>query len=570
MYMLRWKPGTTPGASYGAQSVNAPRASDRLTPNGAGPRIVRAVAVRLGRHRIAQGPLAAGCAALAVMLVPLATARPLVAAEGDSTALTIYSSATPGSIPPEIYQPTAQSSYRGGDLRHVIPGYALVKHERQIELKAGRGTVRFTDVAAQIDPTTVSFASLTDPKGTRVLEQNYEFDLVSTEKLMQRYLDREITVDQVQGDKVATFKGTLLSTAGGLLLKAADGGVQVVNNYANVRFPDLPGGLITKPTLVWDVVADKAGAQKVRLTYETKAMAWWADYNIVFAPGADANQGVLDVGAWVSIVNQSGATYPDARLKLIAGDVHRAPQPQPQYVGGKGRRQAMAAMDMEEGFEEKAFFEYHLYTLGRPTTLPDNSTKQIELFPAARGVPCEKVLVYYGLGTRYPVYGSPMTDRNFGVQTNKKVDIYLQFKNEEKVGMGMPLPAGRIRVSQLDTADGSLEFVGEDAIDHTPKDEEVLIKLGSAFDVVGERVQADFKIDSRRDTMEETVEIKLRNHKEEPVKVIAKENLYRWTNWKITEKTHEFEKIDSRTIHFPVTVPKDAEVAIRYTVVYTW
>ncbi len=229
-----------------------------------------------------------------------------------------------------------------------------------------------------------------------------------------------------------------------------------------------------------------------------------------------------------------------------------------------------AAAPMAAGFQEKAFFEYHLYTLGRPTTLGDNSTKQIELFPVARGVPCEKVLLYYGLGSGYRSYGSPMTDRNYGTQSNKKVDIYLRFKNEKEIGMGMPLPSGRIRVSQRDPADESLEFIGEDTIDHTPKDEEVLIKLGSAFDVVGERKQTDFRADSRRDWMEETIEIKIRNHKEEPVKVIVKENLYRWSNWRIKDSTHEFEKVDSRTIHFPVEVAKDGEVTIQYTVHYSW
>jgi hypothetical protein len=307
------------------------------------------------------------------------------------------------------------------------------------------------------------------------------------------------------------------------------------------------------------------------VTYETKAMTWWADYNIVFAEGDDANSGALDIGAWVSILNQSGASFPDAKLKLIAGDVHRAPQPG-QSVRRSGAKMATAEMAMDQdGFEEKSFFEYHLYTLGRATTLPNQSTKQIELFPAARNVPCAKVMLYYGqAGAYYGVFGSPMVDRNFGLQSNKKVDVYLRFKNEKEIGMGMPLPSGRIRVSKLDAADGSLEFIGEDTIDHTPKDEEVLIKLGSAFDVVGERRQVDFNVDGRRDTMTETIEIKLRNHKEEKVKVIVKENLYRWTNWEITQKSHNFAKIDSRTIHFPVEIAKDGEVTVQYTVKYSW
>ncbi len=490
--------------------------------------------------------------------------------QGESTALTIYSTARPGAIPPELYRPVLGGGKVSPQYALRIPGYAIVKQERPINLTLGRSTIRFTEVAAQIDPTTVSFASLTDPEGTHVLEQNFEFDLVSTDKLMRRYLDRKISVDQIQGDRIETFTGTLLSTAGGLVLKSDDGGVQVVTSYSNVRFPELPGGLITKPTLVWDVFTNKPGDHGTRVTYETKAVTWWSDYNIVFTEGEDANSGLLDVGAWVSIVNQSGATYRDAKLKLIAGDVHRAPQPERRMARGKMLAMEAAAAPMDGGFKEKAFFEYHLYTLGRPTTLPDNSTKQIELFPTARNVPCEKVLVYYGLASRYRPYGRPMTDRNFGVQSNKKVDIYLRFKNEKEIGMGMPLPSGRIRVSQRDKADDTLEFIGEDKIDHTPKDEEVLIKLGSAFDVVGERKQVDFRVDSRRDWMDETIEIKIRNHKEEPVKVIVKESLYRWVNWKLTESTHQHKKIDSRTIHFPVEVPKDGEVTIRYTVHYSW
>ena len=505
------------------------------------------------------------------VLVPPAASRARAAESDESTALTIYSTAAPGAIPPELYRPVLGENRMNPAYLMRIPGYAIAKHERPVKLPSGRSTLRFTDVAAQIDPTTVSFTSLTDPKDTHVLEQNFEFDLVSTAKLMEKFIDKTITVEQVQGDKVSTLTGTLLSTAGGLVLKRPDGGVQVVGGYSNVQFPELPGGLITRPTLVWDIVTQQPGDHRARVTYETKGITWWSDYNIVFSEGADANSGLLDVGAWVSIINQSGATYQNAKLKLIAGDVHRAPQPQPTMVMGRAAAKEMAYADAVGGFEEKAFFEYHLYTLGRPSTLPDNSTKQIELFDAARNVPCEKVMLYYGLEAgHFGFFPNPMTDRNFGVQSNTKVETYLQFKNEEKIGMGMPLPSGRIRVFQRDKADDSLEFIGEDTIDHTPKDERVLIKLGSAFDVVGERKQTDFKYDGRRDWMEETIEIKLRNHKEERVKVIVKENLYRWVNWDITESTHKYEKVDSRTIHIPIEVAKDGEEVIRYTVKYSW
>jgi hypothetical protein len=224
-----------------------------------------------------------------------------------------------------------------------------------------------------------------------------------------------------------------------------------------------------------------------------------------------------------------------------------------------------------QGFVEKSFFEYHLYTLGRPTTLAENATKQIELFSPATGVPAEKVLVYYGLSQGYRGYfPNPMTDRNLGFQANTKVDIYLKFRNSEESGLGIPLPKGRIRVSKLDPADGSLEFIGEDVIDHTPKNEDVLIKLGSAFDVVGERVQTDFRIDTNNHWMDETIEIKVRNHKDEAVNVIVKENLYRWVNWEITKTTTDFEKVDARTVHFPVSIEPDGEAVIRYTVHYSW
>ncbi|HVM98190.1 MAG TPA: hypothetical protein VMT89_17475 [Candidatus Acidoferrales bacterium] len=507
-----------------------------------------------------------------LLLLPMLIAITVTQAQTQEggAALTVYSTAEPGAVPAELYRPSPQGSDDQPHYAPNIPGYAIVKQEREMKLEKGRSTIRFTDVAAQIDPTTVRFASITDPEGTRVLEQNYQFDLVSNDRLMQRYIDQPITVEQTHGDSVSTITGTLISTSGGLIVKSPSGEVQILNGYSNVRLPELPGGLITKPTLVWDLSADKGGAQKVRVTYETGGMTWWADYNLVFAEGKDPNSGMLDVGAWVSLLNQSGAGYPDAKLKLVAGNVHRAPRPQ---LAREARFNKAAAMVAQEsaGFEEKSFFEYHLYTLGRPTTLPDKSTKQIELFPSVRGVPCDKILVYYGLlpGFRGMI-GDPVTDRDFGTQSNKQVDIYLRFKNSKDHGMGMPLPAGRIRVSKVDPADGTLEFIGEDTLDHTPKDEPVLIKMGTAFDVVGERRQTDFKVDTSRKQLEEEVEIKLRNHKDAAVTVLAKENLYRWSNWEIVEKSHGFEKVDARTIQFPVEIKKDDEATVKYRVRYSW
>lgn len=501
--------------------------------------------------------------AVAVAMAAVAAAGADVAGQAatPASALTIYSNAAPGSISADAYR----SPGRG-----TVPGYAVVRQERDLDLTKGRNAVRFTDVAALIDPTTVAFESLTDAKGTTVLEQNYQFDLVSTDKLLQRYVDRPIAVDQVRGQSTESFNGTLLSTQGGIVMRRDDGTVQILPHNAGVRLPALPGGLITRPTLVWDIATQRSGTHRSRVSYQTQGLTWWADYNVVYSEGANANACRLDLGAWVSIVNQSGASYADSKLKLVAGDVRRAPVAAAPAARMAENRASKVAQEID-GFAEKSFFEYHLYTLGRTTTLPDNSTKQIELFPAARRVPCEKLLVYYGAPSgQRGFHSSPATDRNYGVQSNRKVDVYLQFKNAENSNMGMPLPAGRVRVSKQDPADQTLEFIGEDIIDHTPRNENLLLKLGSAFDVVGERRQVDFKVDTTRKTMTEEIEVKLRNQKKERVEVMVKENLYRWVNWNISQRSHEYRKDDSRTVVFPVTIAAGEEAVVRYTVQYSW
>ena len=498
-------------------------------------------------------------------LRPLAAAlvAALPALAGAETAITIYSSAQPGTLNPHVFK-------TGGE-GVTVPGYALVREDREFALKPGRNVLRVSDVPAHIDPTTVSFASITDPKGTRVVEQNFEFDLTSSAKLLSRYLDREITVEQARGQGVGTFTGTLVGTQGCLTLRQADGTVRIVSHHSGVKLPELPGGLISKPTLVWDLDAATAGAHKARVAYQTGGMTWWSDYNLAYSepkPGACK----VDVGAWVTIVNQSGTAFTDARLKLVAGDVQRAQPRHPAAPAAKLARESVAMADRMEGFTEKAFFEYHLYTLGRKTSLAQNATKQIELFPTAAGVGCEKTLVYYGQAGIHPYYyGSPMTDRNLGNQSNKKVDVYLRFRNSKENGLGVPLPAGKMRVAKVDSADGSMEFIGEDLIDHTAREETVQIKLGSAFDVVGERRQVDFRIDTNAKWIEEDIEVKVRNQKlAEPVAILVKENLYRWSNWTILRKTHDFTKEDARTVHFPLRIAAKGEAVVRYTVRYTW
>src|SRR4249919_2913075 len=264
------------------------------------------------------------------------------------TAITIYSSAQPGAISPEFYRPIPG---QGVPNAMAVPGYALVRDERQMNIKQGRSQLSFTDVAALIDPTTVTFASLTDP-ATRVLEQNFQFDLVSTQKLLLKFIDRQITVDKNAGNTVTPITGTLLSATDGIVMRGNDGSIYSLPAYSSVRFPDLPGGLNTRPTLVWDIQSPAGGNHKTRVTYQTGGITWWADYNLIFNEGADANSGLLDLSAWVSIINQSGATYQDAKLKLVAGDVQRVEPMQPMY-----RREVMAmaaaAPAQDAGFQQK-------------------------------------------------------------------------------------------------------------------------------------------------------------------------------------------------------------------------
>jgi len=475
----------------------------------------------------------------------------------SNDSVTIYSRMQPGAVAPETYRPTAGRSYGG-----QVQGYAIVRHDRGYDLQRGLHPLRITDVAALIDPTTVTFSSLTDPR-TRVLEQSFQFDLVSQAKLLQRYLGERITVELPRGDHVDLVEGTLLGAGDGLTLQLDDGTVQAIRSYSNIRFSSLPGGLITRPTLEWLLDSPVAGPQQTRIAYETQGMTWWADYSAIY----DEEKGCsMDLSGWVSIINQSGASFDDAKLKLIAGDVNRAERPNQRR--DMVMKMAMAA-ESDAGFAEKAFFEYHMYTLGRPADLPDNSTKQLQLFPTARGVKCDKELVFAPtMGMNW--YGYQQLDQDYGRFGKADINVYLRFRNEEKNGLGMPLPAGRFRVMQRDSADDSLEFIGEDVIDHTPRNEDLLIEMGNAFDIVGERKQTDFRIDTRTRNMWETFEVRLRNHKDDAVTVAVLENLYRAANWTIEGASHDWDKENSSRIRFDVKVPAEGEAVITYTAHYTW
>ena len=495
---------------------------------------------------------------LSLAITAAMTTTAALAAETPNYSLTIYSSAAPGSISTDTLV-----NYGG-----ALPGYALVRDGRKMDLKAGNGVLRFTDVAKRIDPTTVAFESVTDPAGTRVVEQNYQFDLVNRDKLLERYVGETITVEQQRGDALERMVGKLLSSAdGSLILERPSGEVVTIGSYSNVLFPSLPGGLITRPTLVWLVNAKQGGQHDTRVSYQTQGMTWWTDYNVTLREAGDACD--MDLSAWVTIVNQSGGSYPEAQLKLVAGEVNRAPAAPPPRAKMMRNELAAASVGQDAGFQESQLFEYHLYTLGRKSDLPDNSTKQLELFPTASRVGCKKQLVFTAAPQPWTYWAQPIADQGYGATTQGTVGAFLEFDNKEANKLGMPLPAGRVRVNQA-SVDGTLEFIGEDVIKHTPRNETLRIKLGNAFDVVGERKQTNFNIDTSAKTIVETFEISVRNRKKTAAKVVVREYLYRWSQWNVAAKSHEFVKRDAQTIDFPVEIPADGEAKVTYSVRYTW
>jgi len=414
---------------------------------------------------------------------------------------------------------------------------ALVREVRPLEFKKGKNEIKFTEVAAYIDPTSVHFKALNTPDEVAILEQNYQYDLVNSEKLLQKYIDQPIELQTKQGE---VYSGQLLSFDGtGLTLKQKNGEIKIVSRpeVRDISFPSLPEGLITRPTLVWLLDSDFSGKQPAEVSYLTTGINWHAEY-IAVADRKDQN---LELAGWVSIENNSGATYPEAKLKLIAGDIHRAEEERRMLAMNGMVAEAKGAVP----FEEKAFFEYHLYTLTRPATVKDKEIKQISLFPNAT-VKVQKKFVYDGA---YYV---------------KKVRVNLEFDNSAKAGLGMPLPKGKIRVYKEDT-DKSLEFIGEDLIDHTPKDEKVRVYLGNAFDIVGERKQTNYeRISDRVDRY--SFEISVRNHKTEAAEVVVVEHFY--GDWEITKTDTSFNQKDAFTAEFVLQLKPDEEKKINYTVTY--
>jgi len=428
---------------------------------------------------------------------------------------------------------------------------ALVRDVRQIHLPSGSLQLWFEDVAASINPATVHFRSLNDPGKLNVIEQNYEYDLLDPQKLLQKYVGREVTLVRQEKDAGSTrwveTKALLLADNNGPVWKI---GNEIVTGMSadSYRFPDLPENLYSRPTLVWSLENRGAPAQKVEASYLANNVNWSADYVLTVARDEKAT----DLDGWVTLTNSSGVAYNNARLQLVAGEVHRI---QPQYAKSMALSAVGGAARVQPEFEQEAFSEYHLYTLGRRTSIQNNESKQISLLSAS-GVPIEKNLVVEG---QQSYFRNP---QGIGNAVPQPVKVYYRFKNDEKGGLGMPLPAGTVRVYQADSK-GGVQFVGEDKINHTPKDETIRIYVGNAFDVVCERKEVDFKrIASNQAEME--YQITLRNHKDSPVTVEVREPV--GGDWEVVDSNFKWTKLDVSTIAFSVPLEKDGTATLDYRV----
>ena len=429
-------------------------------------------------------------------------------------------------------------------------GRALVTDRRRLTLPTGKIALNFADVAQQLMPETVSIKSLTAPEGLSVIEQNFEYDLLSPRKLLDKYVGQPVTlvVRETQNNSTVEKKipAILLSNNEAPVWKIGDS-IVTGDFAARYEFPKVPANLIATPTLAWLLDNSTAKPQSIEASYLTQGISWKSDYVLTLA--ADSKSAGLD--GWVTIQNNSGATYRDARLQLIAGDVNQV-QPQPGMMQ-RGQVAMDGASAAAPQFQEKSFFEYHLYTLQRPATVKENQQKQISLLSAA-GVQVEKVLRLRGQQWYY--------SQQYGGGDEQKVEVALRLRNSQANHMGMPLPKGIVRVYQKEE-DGAAQFVGEDQIDHTPKDETLDLRIGSAFDIKAERKQTDFKIINNC-TYEMAYEISLRNHKAEPVTILVTEPI--GGEWTMLESSVPHTQTAAFWAEFRVPVAKDSETKLRYRV----
>ena len=432
---------------------------------------------------------------------------------------------------------------------------ALVRDVRRVRLPDGTIDLRYMDIAAQVNPATVHIVSLTAPKELNVLEQDYEYDLLSPQKLLQKYVGKELTLVRVVQENNSTkevpMQAVLLADNDGPVWKV---GNEIITGMGADRyvFPDMPENLYSKPTLVWLLDNRHAGEQTVEASYLTNQVNWSADYVLT----VHSDQKSADLNGWVTVVNQSGASFRNAQLQLVAGELNRV-APTRNVMQFSMAAKAMAAPPPQ--FEQEAISEYHLYTLQRPTNIQENETKQISLLAAA-GATIEKIFEVDGQSYYYQNPQSP------GQPTKEPVKVFIKLKNAEENSLGVPLPAGTVRVYQGDSK-GRVQFIGEDRIDHTPKDETVSLHIGNAFDVVAERKQTDFQRLGPH-SVELEYEISLRNHKPDPITVVVNEPIS--GDWTILNSTFKYEKTAAFAARFTVPVAANSEAQLKYRVRTHW
>jgi len=451
--------------------------------------------------------------------------------------------------------------------------FAVVRDSVPLDLKAGVNEVRYPGATAQLEPDSVI---LRDPSGNhslQILEQNYRNDPISQDLLLSLFEGKTIDFEKIRNrdntQVTDLIPGKIIRSGyvpGGTAQEPiieVDGKLQF-SLPGQPLFPDLGDDTILKPTLNWRLQTDKPGNFDAEVGYVTEGLDWSASYNLVSPEEGD----FVDFVGWITMENNSGKTFENANIQLMAGDVNKI-QPRPMYafrevmaVGGA------AGGGMEPAVTEKAFDEFHLYSIARPTTLHDRETKQVE-FVHAEKVFAPTIYVYEGAAD-YRFYGGLNTDQNWGQSDNKKILVQREFVNAETNHLGIALPAGKLRFYRRDDAD-RLQFVGENTIDHTPRQETIRVTTGNAFDLVGERKQTDYHLDSDNKTADETFTIKLRNRKKDAaVEIRVIEHLYRWNNWEITAHSDEFTKTDSQTIEFRVPVKPNEEKVVTYSVHYSW
>jgi hypothetical protein len=450
-----------------------------------------------------------------------------------------------------------------------------------LDLGPGVNRAEFAGIASHLEPDSVI---LRDPAGRslQVLEQNYRNDPISQELLLSFYegktIDFMVQPNQIIKGKVVR-SGYIPSTYYAQNYQQPSFTQPIIEVDGVLRFglpgqplfPALSGDSILKPTLSWLLQTNDPGKFDAEISYVAGGMSWQADYNLVVSDNPKGKTDLLDMVGWITMRNQSGKTFENASIKLMAGDVNKIQAATPAARAYGAMNKAMAEDAMAPTVHEKSFDEFHLYSLARPTTLHDQETKQVE-FVRSTGIHAQRLYVYDGAQVaQYGYYNVEQIrqDQSYGTQSNPKVWVMEEFKNAEVNHLGIALPKGKLRFYRRDT-DGHLEFVGENVIDHTPKDETIRIFTGNSFDVVGERKRTNYRVDSARNWMDESFEIRVRNHKKETVTVRVVEHLYRWTNWKLSEQSQESHKTDAQTVEFPVTIAPDGEQVVTYTVHYSW